>query len=163
MAVSANVARYEEFEEHRRIREEAHPKMVVIRRSQAPTAILSILVILVGTVFLALCLQSKAEIASIHDRIVSANAELNTLKQENSRMKTAIEEKSSQKAVEEYAENVLGMQKLERSQTEYITIDSGNVVEVSRKNESVFSKLESELERIKESLMDKQSEKQAAK
>ena len=50
MAVSANVARYEEFEEHRRIREEAHPKMVVIRRSQAPTAILSILVILVGTV-----------------------------------------------------------------------------------------------------------------
>ena len=78
-------------------------------------------------------------------------------------MKTAIEEKSSQKAVEEYAENVLGMQKLERSQTEYITIDSGNVVEVSRKNESVFSKLESELERIKESLMDKQSEKQAAK
>ena len=67
----------------------------------------------------------------------------------------------SQKTVEEYAVNVLGMQKLERSQTEYITIDSGNVVEVSKKNESVFAKIKYELDRLKEKMMDKQSEARA--
>ena len=79
MAVSANVARYEEFEEHRRIREEAHPRMVVIKRSQAPAALTSIFVIAICTVILALFLQSKAEIASIHAEIISANAELDSL------------------------------------------------------------------------------------
>ena len=63
-------------------------------------------------------------------------------------MIAAIEEKSSQKAVEEYAVKVLGMQKLERSQTEYVSIESGNHAEVSENEETVFEKIADTFEKL---------------
>ena len=160
MAIAANVARYEELEEQQRIQEvAAHPKMVVIKRSQAPAALKAIIVIAVSTVLLAMCLASKAEIASIHAEIITEKENLENLRKENTRMAAAIEEKSSNKAVEEYAEKVLGMQKLERAQTEYITIDGGNVVEVNETEDSFAKRFAYEFEKFTEKLRDKQEEK----
>ncbi|MBQ4487226.1 MAG: hypothetical protein II936_09510 [Oscillospiraceae bacterium] len=149
---AVNVARYEEFEEHRRIREEAHPKMIVTRRSQAPVAIKAVFCIGVCVLLFAVAISSLAENASMHEQIVQTKAQLSDLKQENARMVTAIEEKSSQKAVEDYAENVLGMQKFERSQAEYISIESGNVVEIAEKDESFSKKITYKIEEFIESL-----------
>ncbi len=84
---------------------------------------------------------SNSQISSVHAEIVDAKEELEDLRQENRRMMTALEEKSSQKAVEEYAEKVLGMQKLERSQTEYVNIESGNHVEISGAGSNIFEKI----------------------
>ena len=147
-----NVARYEEFEEHRRIREEAHPRMIVTKRSQAPVAIKAVICIAICVAAFAIAISSLAENASMHEQIVSAKAQVNDLKQENARMLTAIEEKSSQKAVEDYAENVLGMQKFERSQAEYISIESGNVVEIAQTNDSFAKKVSNEIDKFLESL-----------
>lgn len=157
--MAANVARYEEFEEHRRIREDAHPRMLVTKHSQVPDAIKAIGIIAVCAAMLALCISSRAQISSVHAEIVDAKEAVKTLRQENSRMKTEIEEKSSQKAVEEYAEKVLGMQKLERSQTEYITIDSGNVVEVNDKQDTLPRKIAYSFEKLVEKIRDEQEKK----
>jgi len=56
-------------------------------------------------------------------------------------MLTRIEQKSSQKVVEDYAENVLGMQKLDNAQVEYISLESGNKVEIPEQNENVLKKI----------------------
>ncbi|MBQ5316330.1 MAG: cell division protein FtsL [Oscillospiraceae bacterium] len=98
-------------------------------------AVLFCLAAMIGAVY------SDSQISSVHAEIVDAKEELEDLRQENRRMMTALEEKSSQKAVEEYAEKVLGMQKLERSQTEYVNIESGNHVEISGTGSNIFEKI----------------------
>ena len=56
-------------------------------------------------------------------------------------MMTRLEQKSSQKVVEDYAENVLGMQKLDNAQVEYVSIESGNKAEISDSNDNIFTKI----------------------
>ena len=53
-------------------------------------------------------------------------------------MQAEIESKSSRKAVESYAENILGMQKLDKSQCEYVSLESGNVIEIPEENDNIF-------------------------
>ncbi|UKI15658.1 MAG: hypothetical protein L6V87_07915 [Ruminococcus sp.] len=56
-------------------------------------------------------------------------------------MMTRLEQKSSQKVVEDYAENVLGMQKLDNAQVEYVSIESGNKAEISDSSDNIFTKI----------------------
>ncbi|MBR4223874.1 MAG: cell division protein FtsL [Oscillospiraceae bacterium] len=109
--------------------------------------------IVIAVVFFCLCavmacVYSHSRISEVHADVQKAKAELVQLEQENTRMIAAIEEKSSQKAVEEYAVKVLGMQKLERSQTEYVSIESGNHAEVSENEETVFEKIADTFEKL---------------
>ena len=119
-----------------------HPQPVPSVPGIPKTTVAKIIVVVVVclTVVMA-CVYSHSRISEVHAQVQDAKAELVILEQENARMIASIEEKSSQKAVEEYAVKVLGMQKLERSQTEYITIESGNHAEVSEDNETVFEKI----------------------
>ena len=133
------------YEEHREREAQRAPRPVAlpVRRESTgvkSTALMIVAVVLCAASFIG-ALYSDSQISSVHAEIVDAKEELDELKQENRRMTTALEEKSSQKAVEEYAEKVLGMQKLERSQTEYVNIESGNHVEISGEGKSVFEKV----------------------
>ena len=90
---------------------------------------------------ISLCITSKADIASVHAAIVDQEAVVRSLEQENVSMMTRLEQKSSQKVVEDYAENVLGMQKLDNAQVEYVSIESGNKAEISDSNDNIFTKI----------------------
>ncbi|MBQ5312403.1 MAG: cell division protein FtsL [Oscillospiraceae bacterium] len=132
------------YEESREREAQRAPRPVVlpVRRETGAksTALMILAVVCCAAAFIGL-LYSESQISSVHAEIVDAKEELDELRQENRRMTTALEEKSSQKSVEEYAEKVLGMQKLERSQTEYVNIESGNHVEISGEGKSVFEKV----------------------
>jgi 3-oxoacyl-[acyl-carrier-protein] synthase III len=90
------------------------------------------------------------ENAAIHTEINNLNSQVDILRSENVRMQTEIESKSALKSVEDYAENVLGMQKLDKSQIEYLSIENGNVVDIPESNENIFVKIKNAFENFVE-------------
>lgn len=121
-----------------------------IRVAKAPTesgsAIKIILMSLLAAAVMAAVIHSKVQQASIHTEILRLTAEVNELASENVRMETEIERKSALNSVEEYASNVLGMQKLDKAQIEYLSLENGNVIEISESSDNIFVKAKHWLE-----------------
>ena len=86
-------------------------------------------------------IYAKVEQAALQTDISTQTKYVDILRSENVRMKSEIDGKSSIKVVEEYAENILGMQKIENSQIDYITIENGNVIDIPKSEDNIFVKL----------------------
>jgi len=110
------------------------------RRSEtAPGSVLRIIAIAAAAgLLLGLVIYGKVEAASLHSEIALINKNVETLTGDNIRMQTEIEGRTAMKYVEYYAENILGMQRLEKSQIEYITADGGNMVEIPASDDNIF-------------------------
>ncbi|MCM1577534.1 MAG: septum formation initiator family protein [Ruminococcus sp.] len=149
-----DISRYEKYERIEAVKKAA-PVIKgerAARPSLTPITAVSMAMIIGIGLMLTLFVTSKADIAAVHADIIAATAEVQALQQENNRMKTELEQKSSQKAVETYAEEILGMQKLEKSQMEYVSLESGNMVEISEKPETVAAKVKSFFDKVLEYL-----------
>ncbi|HBT64828.1 MAG TPA: hypothetical protein DEB10_09245 [Ruminococcaceae bacterium] len=70
------------------------------------------------------------------DKINTMEKRLTELQSEKIRLTDQLASKTSTKSVEEYAYNVLGMQKIESSQIEYIESENGDKAVVSKKTDS---------------------------
>ncbi len=79
----------------------------------------------------AMLIGGRADYLEVTRQIELAKADLTELEQEYEVLKVKFDTKMSDSAVEEYAVNVLGMQKRENSQTEYISLNVGNVFEMA--------------------------------
>lgn len=148
-----DLSRYEAREERAKSREHITPKKAE-KPSETPAAIATIFLIAMAGLLITACITSKADIAAVHAAIVEQEAVVQALEQENTRMKTELEQKSSQKAVETYAEEILGMQKLDKSQVEYVSLESGNVAEISTKSDDPFTKIKNSIDNFVEYLKD---------
>lgn len=95
-----------------------------------------IAVIICSTVVITLDRRNR-----VYNEITSANAQLATLESENVRIRSELDAKVSLKNVEEYAENVLHMKKIDNSQIEYIKIQNSDIVSVPEKEDSVFARV----------------------
>ena len=137
-----DISRYETIETVRR-EAPAIRSQRAAKPSLTPITLVSVTMVVGIGIMLTMFVSSKADIAAVHADIVAAKEEVQELQQENNRMKTELEQKSSQKAVEAYAEDILGMQKLDKSQIEYVTLEGGNMVEITEKDESLAAKLKS--------------------
>lgn len=137
-----DLSRYEEYEERADLRRKMNIKSHKAEKPrQTVAAPVLVMLIAAAGAMLSLCITSKADIAAVHAAIVSAESEVNTLEQENVSMWARLEQKSSQKVVEDYAENILGMHKLDSAQIEYVRLESGNKAEISEANDTWFSKI----------------------
>lgn len=119
---------------------------VVKQTAEAGSAVKIVLVTLLAGIIMAGVVSSKVQQASIHAEILSLTAEVNELASENIRMETEIERKSALNSVEEYAENILGMQKLDKAQIEYLSLENGNVIEISEDSDNIFVKAKHAIE-----------------
>lgn len=88
----------------------------------------------------------------VYSEITSANAQLATLQAENVRIRSELDAKVSIKNIEDYAENVLGMTKIDNSQIEYIKIQNSDVINVPEKEKSIFAKVGNFIEKCVEYL-----------
>ena len=88
----------------------------------------------------------------VYNEITSANAQLATLEAENVRIRSELDAKVSLKNLEDYAENVLHMKKIDNSQIEYIKIQNSDIISVPEKEDSVFAKVGSFIDRCLEYL-----------
>ncbi len=78
---------------------------------------------------------------TMYNKVSSLNNELNIAEAENVRLQSELDSKMSAKNVEDYAENVLGMQKIDSSQIQYIEIQTDDVVNIPTQDEGFFAKV----------------------
>lgn len=91
-------------------------------------------------------IYGKVENAAIHSEITQMNRTVEMLASENVRMQSEIEEKTALKSVESYVEEVLGMQKLDKLQIEYVSISNGSVADIPESEDNVFLKIKNAFE-----------------
>lgn len=108
-------------------------KRIQVRKNNAEKSVSAVkaLVTAVAAFFL-LCaiLYGKVEISQTFNQTSDLTQQLAVLNNENTRLQTDLEAKTSISNVEDYAENVLGLKKLDISQREYIEIEKENVIGV---------------------------------
>lgn len=86
----------------------------------------------------------KVELSRITNEQSELMAQLAQLEENNQSLESELESKTSLVKVEDYAENELGLVKLDKSQIEYVEIESENVIEVIEKeDDSVWSSIKS--------------------
>ena len=89
--------------------------------------------IVTAAVFLCMMLAvlyGKVETNRLFGDIRDLEDQLASLKTENVTLAAEYEGRTSLKNVEDYAENVLGLKKLDKSQVEYVELDADNVIEI---------------------------------
>jgi len=79
---------------------------------------------------LGLVLNGKVAISQTFNQATELNKQLAVLESDGVRLKTEIESKTTIKNVEDYAENVLGLKKLDKTQKKYVEIQKENVIKV---------------------------------
>ncbi len=93
-------------------------------------------------------INSYVQLTEVYSSISEANAELNTLRSENVRMQTELEGKASISNIKDYAEQHLGLQKLDQSQIQYIDIQTEDTVEIDGEEQNIFVRLKHKFEDI---------------
>lgn len=78
---------------------------------------------------------------TMYNQVSALNDELKLAQAENVRLQSELESKMSAKNVEDYAENVLGMQKIDSSQIKYIEIQTDDVVTIPEQDEGILAKV----------------------
>ncbi len=92
--------------------------------------------------FLAAIMYGKVELSSLYSQQAQMQEELAQLENENKSLESELAQKTGLTKVEAYAEEELGLQKLNKSQIEYIKLDKQPVSEpVSQDDESLFTKI----------------------
>ena len=102
-----------------------------------------ILCAIVCFALLAAVILSNVQQLQLTSEITAKQKEYTDLQSENVRMQTELAGKTSNKNVQEYAENVLGMHALTPSQVEYVQIQTDDVVEIPEEDQNLFVKIKS--------------------
>lgn len=78
---------------------------------------------------------------TVYNKVAIKTDELNLVEAENVRLLSELESRMTAKNVEDYAENVLGMQKIDSSQIEYIKIQTDDVVNIPEQEKNLIEKI----------------------
>lgn len=140
----AAIYRYD-LNKYRNIKEETvidDEKRISFRKRRAEKGVaVKIFVGALSSLLLLCCvIYGKSEINSVYSQINTAKSEYEELQTDRIHMKREIETKLSLKNIEDYAENVLGLKKLDKSQIKYVNVQSENVVDIPEEDDNVFSK-----------------------
>lgn len=131
---------------------------IQVNRNPAPVqrrtgALSMFLKMIVALVMLFAILFGRMESDRLFGQIHDLQNELKELQSENITLAAEYESRTSLKNVEDYAENVLGLKKLDKAQIEYVELPSDSVIEVvetERKN--IFIIIRNKISEIKEYL-----------
>ena len=93
-------------------------------------------------------ISSYMQLNEVYSSISDANSELSNLRSENVRMQTELEGKASIRNIKDYAENHLGLQKLDQSKIQYIEIQKEDTVEIDGEEQNIFVRLKHKCEDI---------------
>ncbi len=86
-------------------------------------------------------IYGKFENAAVYAEVTEQTKAVEMLAGENVRMQSELEEKTALESVESYAEDILGMQKLDKSQIEYVSISNGSEVDIPETEDNIFVKI----------------------
>lgn len=122
----------------RSIRHKKNVRSAADKKKSAVTVagILLILALLSAMIF------GKVEISSLYAQRTELQTQLEQIQNENVSLESELAQKTNMTKVEEYAENELGLQKLDKSQIEYVEVDADNVAKIVQSDDSnIFVKI----------------------
>ncbi len=120
------------------------------KKISAAAAVKLIFGALVCFALVAAVIFSNVQQLQLTNEIAAKQKEYNDMQSENVRMQTELAGKASNKKVQEYAENVLGMHVLNPSQVEYIQIQTDDVVELPEEEQGFFNSIKNAFESFAE-------------
>ena len=101
-----------------------------------------VVIFIVAAAFLAAIMYGKVELSSLYSQQAQMQEELAQLENENKSLESELAQKTGLTKVEAYAEDELGLQKLNKSQIEYIKVEKKAVSEpVEQKDESLVTRI----------------------
>lgn len=100
-----------------------------------------ILFVMIALCFVCGVVFSHFQQLQVKTDLREKQTEYELLQSENIRLQSEIASKTSNKNVQEYAENVLGMQKINASQIEYVQIQTADVIELPEEEKNIFVKI----------------------
>lgn len=111
--------------------------------------------LLAAAVCAMLCfmIAGKLKEADLYNQLSTTNAQLELLNSENVKMQSEIQSMTSKKNVEDYAENVLGLEKIDSSQIEYISVQQDTVIQSHEEEENFFVKVRDKFDDFVEYIM----------
>lgn len=125
---------------------------ISMKRTQAKSGSLALIIAtslvamsLVGLVIVRMNFRN-----TIYNTVAEKQEELSRCEAENVRLQSELESRASAKNVEDYAENELGMQKIDSSQIRYIKIQTDDVVNIPEQDKGILSRVESFFDRCVE-------------
>ena len=100
------------------------------------------LLMIVALALLASLIFGKVEISRLYNTRAELESELVQMRNENVSLQSELAERMNMIKVEEYAKNSLGLQKLDKSQIEYVEVETPSTAEVKLEdNEDIFAKI----------------------
>lgn len=152
MAESNAAYYYEEEAENEDFQEEIKPepekvsearKNIQVKHNEAKSgSVLAIVFVsLVAAVLLGSVIYTLDRRNTVYNKVTDLNRQLKLAEAENVRLQSELESKMSAKNVEDYAENVLGMKKMDSSQIKYIKIQTDDVVNIPEQEKGVIAKV----------------------
>ncbi len=122
-------------------------------RNQKGAAVKGFLLAMSAMLLLCCFIYAKVQENEVYNSISSTKKEIELLASENVRMQSELEAKMSMKNVEDYAENTLGLTKLDKSQIVYMEVQSDNVIEVAPEKRSFFVTVRDKLDDLLEYIL----------
>ena len=117
---------------------EPTPKKQTQRKIEARTinnvktvsVVKSLLTAIAALFLLCAILNGKVETSKLYNDAAQLEEQYQILASENARLQTEIEGKTSYGNIEEYAQNNLGLKKLDNSQKEYLEVSNNSITKV---------------------------------
>ncbi len=135
-----------EVKTERKIRHRANPEA-----GRSSSSARSLAVAVAAMVILGSMIYGRVEMTRLYAEQSEMQAELDQILNENISLESQLAQKTGLTKVEDYAENQLGLKKLDKSQIEYVEIESEPVAEVvPDDNDNIFVRLKRWLGKIKE-------------
>lgn len=136
-------------EQRRKISMEKNPIPLARKESAFKFAIKAFMILAI----LCAVLYGKVESNALFGEIRQLESELKNLQSENINLAAEYEARTSLKNVEDYAENVLGLKKLDKAQKEYIDLPADTVIEVvETENKNIFIIIRNKINELREYL-----------
>lgn len=95
-------------------------------------------------------IYGRVETNRMYQQISAENQKLEVAQSENVRLKSELESKMTLKNVEDYAVNVLGLQKLDNSQIKYVQTQTDDIIEIPEESKNIFVKAKEKIESFME-------------
>ena len=110
----------------------------VNKKSNIITIIGSVLIL----ALLSAMIYGRVELSSLYTQRTELETQLAQLQSENVSLESELAQKTSMTKVEEYAEKELGLQKLDKSQIEYVEVENDNTAQIVKSDDSnIFVKI----------------------
>lgn len=101
-----------------------------------------------ASAMVAFVIYGRVQTNEVYSEIVTAQAEYDDMLAKNVSMRSEMEGKMTVKNVAEYAENVLGLKQIGRSQIQYIQIQTEDEVTIAEPETNLFVKIHEHLSRV---------------